>query len=123
MFVEGYLSHTKVIIRCSSNGSDGDLKIHISACHNTFEIQRNKQEPKSKDLFVRATYECERTYGPGSRALLSRWAGFVFLFGLPWDVSVFLHHVTVPAGGIFERHSASIATNVGSGASADRVAV
>lgn len=75
---------------------------------------------RAKDLLVRATYEREWTYGVGSGAVLKRWAGFVFLLRLPWDISMLFYHVTMPPGGIFERHSASIATNVGSGAGTNK---
>ena len=76
-----------------------------------------------KDLLVRATYEREWTHRVCSGGLLRRWAGFVFLFRLPRDVSMLLNHVTMPPSGIFERHSAPIATNVGSGASTNKAGV
>lgn len=47
----------------------------------------------------------------------------MFLFRLPWDVSMLFYHVTMPPSGIFECHSASIATNVGSGTSTNKVGV
>jgi len=36
----------------------------------------------------------------------------MLLFGLPWDISVLLNHVTVSSSGILEGHSAPIAANV-----------
>lgn len=82
-----------------------------------------KVRPQSAGLPVRATYEREWTCRVGSGSLLRRWASLVFLYGLPWDVSMFLDHVTMPPSGIFERHSASIATDMGSGAGANKAGV
>lgn len=82
-----------------------------------------KGGPPSQHLLVRATYKREWTYGIGSGALLRRGASFVFLFRLPWNISMLLDHVTMPPRGVLEGHSASIAANMGSGTGANKAAV
>lgn len=87
--------------------------------HTSKEIEG---PPPSKVLFVQATYKRERTHRLRSVALLRRGASFVFLFRLPWNVSMLLDHVTMPPSRVLEGHSASIAANVGGGTSANKVA-